>query len=118
MTRRDQPVCTQTGLLRYFETERGALEFLAEIDDTDVADLVHAVARAQAPIDPDRMKRRAVSRPSAGFAGELAGDDCPIRLGPATDRPQTTAAIGVLQQPLTIGEHDEILEQPEELLLL
>ena len=34
MTRRDQPVCTQTGLLRYFETERGALEFLAEIDDT------------------------------------------------------------------------------------
>jgi RNase adaptor protein for sRNA GlmZ degradation len=34
MTRRDQPICTQTGLLRYFETERDALEFLAEIDDT------------------------------------------------------------------------------------
>jgi RNase adaptor protein for sRNA GlmZ degradation len=33
MTRRDQPICTQTGLLRYFETEREALEFLAEIGD-------------------------------------------------------------------------------------
>ena len=89
----------------------------AEAVDDDVADLVHAVARAQPPIDPDRMKR-AVSRPSSGFAGELAGDDCPVRLGPATDRPQTAAVIGVLQQPLTIGEHDEIFEQPEEFLLL
>ena len=33
MTRRDQPICTQTGLLRYFETEREALEFMAEISD-------------------------------------------------------------------------------------
>jgi len=90
----------------------------AEAIDDDVADLVHAVAPAQAPIDPDRMSRRAAFRPSAGFAGELAGDDCPIRLGPATDSPQTTAAFGVLQQPLTIGEHDEILEQPKKFLLL
>ena len=72
----------------------------AEAIDDHVADLVHAVARDQPPIDPDRMTRRAVSRPSADFAGELAGDDYPIRLGPATDRPQTTAAIGALQQPL------------------
>ena len=33
MTRRDQPICTQTGLQRYFETEREALEFMAEISD-------------------------------------------------------------------------------------
>jgi len=33
MTRRDQPICTQTGLLRCFETKREALEFLAEISD-------------------------------------------------------------------------------------
>jgi hypothetical protein len=48
------------------------------IDDADdaVSDLVHAVACAQAPIDPDRMKRLAVSRSKAAFAGELAGDDC------------------------------------------
>jgi len=30
-------------------------------------------------------------------------DQRPIRPGPATDRRQTTAAIGVLQQPLTMG---------------
>ena len=33
MTRRDQPICTQTGLPLYFETEREALEFMAEISD-------------------------------------------------------------------------------------
>ena len=33
MTRRDQPICTQTGLLRYFETKREALDFMAEIGD-------------------------------------------------------------------------------------
>jgi hypothetical protein len=33
ITRRDQPICTQTGSLRYFETKREALEFLAEIGD-------------------------------------------------------------------------------------
>jgi hypothetical protein len=33
MTRRDQTICTQTGLVRYFETKREALEFLAEIGD-------------------------------------------------------------------------------------
>ena len=38
MTRRDQPICTQTGLLQYFETERDALEFLAEIEDTVLPD--------------------------------------------------------------------------------
>src|SRR5215469_14020243 len=82
----------------------------AETLDDDVADLVHAVVRTQTPIDPDWMRHRAVSRPRAGFAGELAGDDYPIRFGPATDHPQTTTALGVLQQPLTIGEYDEILE--------
>lgn len=34
MTRRDQPICTHTGSLCYFETEREALEFLTEIEDT------------------------------------------------------------------------------------
>jgi hypothetical protein len=71
----------------------------AEAIDDNVADLVRAVARAQAPIDSDWLKHRAVSHPRAGFASELAGDDCPIWLGPATDRPQTTAAIGVLRGP-------------------
>ena len=33
MTRRDQPICTQTGLPLYFETELEALEFMAEISD-------------------------------------------------------------------------------------
>jgi hypothetical protein len=32
--RRDQAICTPSGLLRYFETDRDALEFLAGIDDT------------------------------------------------------------------------------------
>ena len=90
----------------------------AEAIDDDVADLVRAVVRTQAPIDSDRLKHRAVSSPRAGFTSELAGDNYPIRLRPADDRPQTTAAIGVLQQSFTIGDHDEILEQPEEFLLL
>jgi hypothetical protein len=34
LTRQDQAIYTQTGSLRYFETERDALEFLAEIEDT------------------------------------------------------------------------------------
>ena len=34
----------------------------AEAIDDDIADLVYAVARAQAPIDPDRMKRRVKPR--------------------------------------------------------
>jgi len=36
MTRRDQPICTQTGLPLYFETEREALEFMAEISDNEL----------------------------------------------------------------------------------
>ena len=90
----------------------------AEAIDDDVADLVHTVTCVQAPIDSDRTKRRAVSRPSAGFAADLAGDDGPIRIGPAIDYPWTTAAIGVFLQRLAIGEHGEILEQPQEFLLL
>jgi len=66
----------------------------AEAIENNVADLVRAVARAKAPVDSDWLKPRAVSRPRASFASELAGDDCPIWLGPATDRPQTTATIG------------------------
>jgi pimeloyl-ACP methyl ester carboxylesterase len=34
-----------------------------------------------------------VSCPGAGFVRELAGDDYPIQLGPATDHPQTTTAV-------------------------
>ena len=33
LTRVDRPVCTRAGALLYFETEREALEFLAEIGD-------------------------------------------------------------------------------------
>jgi hypothetical protein len=33
MTRKDQAVCTRRGSPLYFETERDALEFLAEIGD-------------------------------------------------------------------------------------
>jgi hypothetical protein len=33
LTREDQPVCTRAGALLYFESEREALEFLAEIGD-------------------------------------------------------------------------------------
>ena len=33
LTRVDQPVCTRAGALLYFESEREALEFLAEIGD-------------------------------------------------------------------------------------
>src|SRR5271169_1729264 len=61
----------------------------AEAIDDDVADLVHAVACAQSPIDSDRAKRRAVSRPGARSAGDLARDDGPIRIGSATDHPWT-----------------------------
>jgi len=33
LTREDEPVCTRSGALLYFDTEREALEFLAEIGD-------------------------------------------------------------------------------------
>jgi RNase adaptor protein for sRNA GlmZ degradation len=33
VTRKDHPVCSRSGVMLYFETEREALEFLAEIGD-------------------------------------------------------------------------------------
>jgi len=33
LTRKDEPVCTRSGALLYFASEREALEFLAEIGD-------------------------------------------------------------------------------------
>jgi hypothetical protein len=34
LTRQEQAICTRTGSLCYFDTERDVLEFLAEIEDT------------------------------------------------------------------------------------
>jgi hypothetical protein len=34
VTRQEQALCTRAGVLLYFETERDAREFLAEIGDT------------------------------------------------------------------------------------
>src|SRR6516225_2207757 len=87
----------------------------AEAIDDDVADLIVAIACAQAPIDFDR---RAAPRPRARSVGDLTEDDRPIQIGAATGHPWTAATLGVLQQPLTISKHDEILEQSQEFLLL
>jgi hypothetical protein len=34
--RQGRSICTRTGTVRYFETESDVLEFLAEIDDTEL----------------------------------------------------------------------------------
>ena len=86
----------------------------AEAIDDDVADLIVAIACAQAPIDFDRVNRRAAPRPRASSVGDLTEDDRPIQIGAAACHPWTAATLGVLQQPLTISKHDEILEQSQE----
>src|SRR6202030_4401997 len=79
--------------------------------DNDVADLVGSVLRSQTPVDSDWPI-------STGPADDLAGDDRPIRIGPAGGHTGAAAILGVIRQFFTISEHDIILEQPEEFLLL
>src|SRR6516165_10279814 len=84
----------------------------AEPIDDDVTDLVLAIACVQAPIDFERLNRLVRA------ARDLAEDDRAVLIEPANGHPGAIAAIGVFQQPLTVGEQDEVLEQPQEFLLL
>jgi Domain of unknown function (DUF1989) len=84
----------------------------AEAIDNDVGDLIFAIEGAQAPIHSDRLSRRvAFPRPSAGPADDLTDNDRRIRIETATGHPEASAAVAVFDQPLTIGEHDVILEE-------
>src|SRR5262245_23060029 len=84
----------------------------AEAIDNDVGDLISAIEGAQTPIHSDRLSRRvAFLCPSAGPADELTDNDRRIRIGTASGHPEAGAAVAVFDQPLTIGEHDVILEE-------
>ena len=84
----------------------------AEAINNDVGDLISAIEGAQAPIHSDWLSPRvAFPRPSAGPADELTDNDRRIRIGTASGHPEAGAAVAVFDKPLTIGEHDVILEE-------
>src|SRR5258708_38045786 len=80
--------------------ERPSVYSHAEASNDDVADLVDAVVPGKAPIDLDRLSRRAASRP----ANDFARDERAIRIGPATGHLGDVAAVGEFRQAVTIGE--------------
>ena len=67
----------------------------AEAIDDDVADLVHAIARAQPPINFDRLNRPGLPGP----AGDLAGDDRPIPDGLRVASRSNWCAEGAHRRP-------------------